>query len=145
MIRKVKIINKSKYDLPEYKTSGSAGFDIHANVARTVSILPGRWGIIPTGLFMELPEETYLQILSRSGLAAKKGVFVLNSPGIIDSDYRDEICIIIANFGDQPFEINPGDRIAQGIISVYEKAEFVEVSELTKDNDRGGGLGSTGV
>lgn len=145
MKRTVKVINKSKYDLPEYKTPGSAGFDLHANVSRSMSILPGRWGIIPTGLFMELPEGTELQIRSRSGLAAKYGVFVLNSPGTIDCDYRDEICIILANFGDKPFEINPGDRIAQGVLSVYEIAVFEITDKLSEKNDRKGGLGSTGI
>lgn len=141
----IKVVNKSKYSLPQYETPGSAGFDFHANVARSLSILPGRWGIIPTGLFMELPKGTYLQILSRSGLAAREGIFILNSPGIIDSDYRDEILIIVANFGSQPFEIKPGDRIAQGIISKYESVQFEEVQELSNENNRGGGLGSTGI
>lgn len=144
-MKTVKVVNKSKYDLPNYQTPGSAGFDFHANVARPTSILPGRWGIIPTGLFMELPENTYLQVVSRSGLAAKKGVFVLNSPGIIDSDYRDEICVILANFGDQPFEVNPGDRIAQGILSNYEVANFESTETLSEGGERVGGFGSTGI
>ena len=94
---------------------------------------------------MELSEGTYLHILSRAGLAAKKGVFVLNAPGVIDRDYRDEIMIIIGNFGDQPFEINPGDRVAQGVILKYEKVKFEETDSLTEEDNRGGGLGSTGV
>lgn len=142
---KVKVINKSKYDLPEYKTPGSAGFDFHASLSKSLTILPGRRAIIPTGLFMELPKGTYLKVQSRSGLALRNGIFVLNSPGTVDSDYRDEICVILANFGDQPFEVKPGDRIAQGIISKYEVAEFEEVTELSKEEDRGGGFGHTGV
>lgn len=142
---KVKIINKSKYDLPEYKTPGSAGFDFHSNLARAMSIPSGRWAIIPTGIYIELPEDHELQIRSRSGLAAKQGVFVLNSPGTIDSDYKDEICIILANFSDQPFEIKPGDRIAQGVLKKYEKAEWEVVDEFTRDDDRGGGFGHTGI
>ena len=145
MKRIVKIINKSKYDLPEYKTSGSAGFDFRANLARPMAILPGRRAIIPTGLFMELPEGTELQIRTRSGLAAKHGVIVLNSPGTVDSDYRDEVCIIIANLGDQIFEINPGDRIAQGVLKIYETVEFEVVEKLTEESNREGGFGSTGI
>lgn len=141
----VKVINKSKYDLPEYKTPGSAGFDFHANVARSMSILPGRWAIIPTGLYVEIPNGYEMQVRSRSGLSAEKGVFVLNSPGTIDSDYRGEVCIILANFGDQPFQVNPGDRIAQGLLKKYEIAEFQLTEKLDETNDRGGGFGSTGV
>lgn len=141
----VKIINKSGFELPEYKTPGSAGFDFRANLSRSMSILPGRHAIIPTGLYVEIPEGMEIQVRSRSGLAAKHGVCVLNSPGTIDSDYRDEICIILANLGDQAFEINPGDRIAQGVLAKYEKAEFTVVEELEQSNNRGGGFGHTGV
>ena len=141
----VKVVNKSAYPLPEYKTLGSAGFDLRANLQRSITIPSGRHSIIPTGLFMELPEGTELQIRPRSGLAAKNGVTVLNSPGTIDSDYRDEICIILVNFGDQPFEVNPGDRVAQGVLKKYEKAEFKVVEKLEEKNNRGGGFGSTGV
>ena len=142
----VKIINKSGFELPEYKTPGSAGFDFRANLSRSMSILPGRHAIIPTGLYVEIPEGMEIQVRSRSGLAAKHGVCVLNSPGTIDSDYRDEICIILANLGDQAFEINPGDRIAQGVLAKYEKAEFTVVEELDLVTyNRGGGFGHTGV
>lgn len=141
----VKVVNKSGNQLPEYKTQGSAGFDFRANLSRSMSILQGRHAIIPTGLYVEIPEGFEIQVRSRSGLAAKNGVLVLNSPGTIDSDYRGEICIILANFGDQPFEVNPGDRIAQGILTKYEKAEFVAVEELDQNTNRGGGLGHTGV
>lgn len=140
----VKVINKSEYGLPEYKTPGSAGFDLRANLAGSISILPGQRRLIPTGLFMEFPKGTELQIRPRSGLAVKHGITVLNSPGTIDSDYRDEICVILINLGDQPFEINPGDRIAQGVLKAYEVAEFEAVENLS-DNSRGGGFGSTGV
>lgn len=141
----VKVINKSNNQLPEYKTPGSAGFDFRANIPRSMSILPGRHAIIPTGLYVEIPEGFEIQVRSRSGLAAKNGVLVLNSPGTIDSDYRDEICIILANLGDQPFEINPGDRVAQGVLVKHEKAEFMVVEKLDQDNNRGGGFGHTGI
>ena len=141
----VKIVNKSGYPIPEYKTLGSAGFDIRANLTKSISILPGRRSIIPTGLYVEIPEGFEIQIRPRSGLAFKNGISVLNSPGTIDSDYRDEICVILINLGDQPFEVNPGDRIAQGVLAKYEKAEFEVVEELEQNNNRGGGFGSTGV
>lgn len=141
----IKVINKSGNPIPEYKTPGSAGFDFRANLSRSISILPGRHAIIPTGLFVEIPEGMEIQVRSRSGLAAKNGVLVLNSPGTIDSDYRDEICIILANLGDQPFEVKPGDRVAQGILAKHEKAEFVVVEKLDESTNRGGGFGHTGV
>lgn len=142
---KVKVINKSGYDLPEYKTPGSAGFDFRASIPDVMSVNPGKWVIIPTGIYVELPEGAELQVRSRSGITAKNGIFVLNSPGTVDSDYRDEIKVILANFGDYPFNIHPGDRIAQGVLSRYERAEFEVTTELSQTNNRGGGFGSTGI
>lgn len=144
-MKTVKVVDKSKFGLPEYKTPGSSGFDFHANLTEDLTLLPGEWKLIPTGLFFEIPVGYEIQVRPRSGLAVKYGVFVLNSPGTIDSDYRGEVCIILANFGSQPFLIQPGDRIAQGVLSSYEVAEFEVVSILGDEFNRGGGFGSTGV
>lgn len=142
---RVKIQNDSKNDLPVYATPGSAGFDLRANVARSTMLLPGKRAIVPTGLHFDIPEGYEIQVRPRSGLAAKFGVTVLNTPGTIDSDYKDEVCVILVNFGEAPFEIKPGDRIAQGILAKVEKAEFTLVPEISKENDRGGGFGHTGI
>lgn len=142
----VKVQNDSKHDLPMYATPGSSGFDLRANVTRTTMLLPGKRAIIPTGLHFDIPEGYELQVRSRSGLAAKNGIFVLNSPGTVDSDYKDEVLVILFNLGDEPFEIKPGDRIAQGVICKVEKVgALVKVDQIDRNGDRGGGLGSTGV
>lgn len=141
----VNIRNTSKNDLPTYATPGSSGFDLRANVARPTVLLPGKRAIIPTGLHFDIPEGYELQVRSRSGLAAKEGIFVLNGIGTIDSDYTDEVCVILCNLGDSPFEIKPSDRIAQGVVMKVEKIEFTEVQEINKENDRGGGFGHTGI
>lgn len=141
----LKIQNDSKNDLPDYATPGSSGFDLRANVSRTTVLLPGKRAIIPTGLHFDIPVGYELQVRSRSGLAAKNGVFVLNGIGTIDSDYKDEVCVILFNLGEENFEIKPGDRIAQGVIMKIEKVNIISVSEISRDGDRGGGFGSTGV
>ena len=141
----IKIQNDSKHDLPVYATPGSSGFDLRANVARTTMLPPGKRAIVPTGLHFDIPEGYELQVRSRSGLAAKNGVFVLNGIGTIDSDYKDEVCVILFNLGDQPFEIKPGDRIAQGVIMKIEKVNLTKVEEISREGDRGGGLGYTGI
>ena len=141
----VKVKNTSKNDLPAYATPGSSGFDLRANVSRTSNLLPGKRAIIPTGLYFDIPEGYEIQVRSRSGLAANIGVMVLNSPGTIDSDYKDEILVILCNFGEEPFEITPGARIAQGVLTKVEKVKFTKVDEISRENDRGGGIGHTGT
>lgn len=143
---KVKVINKSKNDLPSYSTLGSAGMDVRANIIEYGSITLEPMGkcIIPTGLYFKIPEDTFLMITPRSGLAAKYGISIVNSPGILDSDYIDELKIILINLGDTPFKINSGDRIAQIILMNYNKVEFEIVEELD-ETERKGGFGSTGI
>ncbi len=141
----VKIKNISTNPLPQYQTSNSAGMDLCAFLAVPLLIKPGHRMLIGTGLFIELPSGYEAQIRSRSGLALKHGISVLNSPGTIDADYRGEIKILLINFGDQDFEIKNGDRIAQMVISKHSSAQWILVNELS-DTERGaGGYGSTGV
>ena len=143
---KIRIKNESKNELPKYANPSDSGFDLRANVARSTTILPGRRAIIPTGIHLDIPEGYEIQIRSRSGLAAKHGIFVLNSPGTIDSGYVDEICIILFNLGEENFIIEPGDRIAQAVLMKIEIAELEETEEdIVKDSDRKGGLGHTGI
>ena len=130
--------------LPEYKTKGSSGMDLMANVEQTVKILPGEKKIISTGIMVAIPEQYELQIRPRSGLAAKNGISVLNTPGTIDSDYRGEIKVILINLGKDIFEIKKNDRIAQMIICPIIKAELEEVESLPKTVRGKGGFGSTG-
>lgn len=141
----VKIVNKSNHRLPEYKTPGSAGMDLKADILEPIVISPYETCVVPTGLFVELPQGTELQVRSRSGLAAKSNIFVLNGPGTIDSDYRGEIMVILGNFSKNPFVINPGDRIAQAVIARYEKIDWTEVSVLDSTERGENGLGSTGI
>jgi dUTP pyrophosphatase len=141
---KVKIVNKSNHRLPEYATTSSAGMDLKANVDSPVTILPLGRAIIPTGLSIALPEGTEAQIRPRSGLAAKSGITVLNTPGTIDADYRGEIKVILVNLSNEPYLVKPGDRIAQMVIAKYEKAEWHEVSVLDETERGEGGFGSTG-
>ena len=141
---KVNIINKSKHPLPEYKTKLSAGMDIRANLDETVVLQPLERKLVPTGLFIELPEGYEAQMRPRSGLALNEGLGLLNSPGTIDADYRGEIGIIVVNLSNNVVSIKDGDQIAQMVINKVEQAELVEVKELT-DTERGaGGFGHTG-
>lgn len=141
---KVKIVNKSAWPAPAYATIQSAGMDLKANIEEPVTIAPLQRVMLPTGLSIALPEGTEAQIRPRSGLAAKHGVTVLNSPGTIDADYRGEIKVILVNLSDTPFIVNPGERIAQMVIARYEHVEWDEVETLD-GTDRGeGGFGSTG-
>lgn len=141
---KVSIVNKSKHPLPEYKTSMSAGMDLRANINETVILQPLERKLIPTGLYIELPEGYEAQIRPRSGLALNEGIGVLNSPGTIDADYRGEIGIILVNLSNSVVSIKDGDRICQMVINKVEQAEWIEVNELT-DTERGsGGFGHTG-
>jgi len=142
---KVKIVNHSKHKLPGYETMASAGMDLRANLDKPVVLKSLERNLIPTGLFIELPVEFEAQIRPRSGLAIKKGITLLNSPGTIDADYRGEIKIILANISSEDFVINDGDRIAQMVIARHEQAEWIEVSELVETERGGGGFGSTGT
>ncbi|NQX82887.1 MAG: dUTP diphosphatase [Flavobacteriaceae bacterium] len=140
----VKLINKSKHDSPSYATHGSAGMDLRANIEQSVILKPLERCIIKTGLFIELPLGYEAQVRPRSGLAAKHGITVLNSPGTIDSDYRGEIGIILVNLSNDNFEITDGERIAQLVIAKHESIVWKEVKEID-DTSRGeGGFGSTG-
>lgn len=142
---KVKIINKSGNDLPEYKTPQSAGMDLRANIDEAVTLEPLSRRLVKTGLFIALPEGYEAQIRPRSGLALKHGITVLNTPGTVDADYRGEIMVLLINLSNTSFIINPGDRIAQMVIARHEQAEFTLVDELD-DTERGeGGMGHTGI
>lgn len=142
---KIKIINKSKHELPQYATSASAGVDLRANLETPVVLKSLQRAIVPTGLFIELPIGSEAQIRPRSGLAAKNGLTVLNSPGTIDADYRGEIKVILVNLSSDDFTINDGERIAQMVIAQHEQAEWVEVEELMNSERGAGGFGHTGT
>ena len=141
----VRIINKSHHPLPKYETNQSAGMDLRANLSQPVTLNPMQRCLVPTGLFIELPKGYEAQVRPRSGLAVKKGITVLNSPGTIDADYRGEVCVILVNLSDQPFVINDGERVAQMVVAKHETVEWMPVDSL-EDTERGdGGFGHTGV
>jgi dUTP pyrophosphatase len=141
---KIRIINRSKHNLPEYRTGLSAGMDLSANIDKPIILKPLERTIVPTGLFIELPVGYEAQIRPRSGLAIKNGITVLNTPGTIDADYRGEICVIIINLSERDYIIKDGERICQMIISKHERVEWEKV-ELLNDTERGnGGFGHTG-
>ena len=141
---KVKVINRSHHALPEYATSASAGMDLRANLDAPVTLGPLERKLIPTGLYIALPEGYEAQIRPRSGLALKHGISLLNSPGTIDADYRGEIGIILVNLSNEPFEVRDGERIAQMVIARYEQVEW-DLSETLDATERGeGGFGHTG-
>ncbi|WP_290427116.1 dUTP diphosphatase [Coprobacter tertius] len=142
---KVKIVNRSKHALPAYGTANAAGMDIRANLDDAVVLKPMQRILIPTGLFIELPEGYEAQIRPRSGLALKKGIAVLNSPGTIDADYRGEIGIILMNLSDEDFVINDGERICQMVVKEYVKVEWEQVPTLEQSERGTGGFGHTGV
>ena len=142
---KIKIINKSRHALPEYATPQSAGVDLRANIDAPVMLAPLQRALIPTGLYIALPEGYEAQVRPRSGLAIKKGITVLNSPGTIDADYRGEICVILVNLSDEPFEVTDGERIAQMVIARHEQAEWEECDSLDSTERGAGGFGHTGV
>ena len=141
---KVQVINKSKHPLPQYATEQSAGMDLRANLNEPITLKPLQRCLVPTGLYMALPKGFEAQVRPRSGLAAKHGVTVLNSPGTIDADYRGEIKVILVNLSNTPFEINPGERIAQAVVAKHERVEWSEVAELSSSERGAGGFGSTG-
>lgn len=142
---KVKIINKSGFPLPAYESFEAAGMDVRAALSEAVTLAPGQRTLVPTGLFMQLPAGYECQVRPRSGLALKKGITVLNTPGTIDADYRGEIGVILINLSDQPFVINPGERVAQFVIKRYERIEWEEVDRLDKTMRGEGGFGHTGT
>lgn len=141
----VEIINKSKHQLPHYETSASAGMDLRANIDASITLKPLQRVIVKTGLFIALPIGFEAQVRPRSGLAAKKGVTVLNAPGTIDADYRGEIGVILVNLSNEDFIINDSERIAQLVIAQYTQAKWKQVDVLDETERGSGGFGSTGV
>ncbi len=142
---KIQIINKSKHALPQYATALSAGMDLRANIDTPILLKPMQRKLVPTGLYIALPEGFEAQIRPRSGLALKKGITLLNSPGTIDADYRGEIGVIVVNLSEEDFIIEDGERIAQMVIARYEKAEWEEVEVLGETERGDGGFGHTGT
>ena len=141
---KVQIINKSHHQLPQYATIQSAGVDLRANLSEPIVLAPMQRALIPTGLYISLPAGYEAQVRPRSGLAIKKGITVLNSPGTIDADYRGEICIILINLSQEEFVVNDGERVAQMVIARHEQAEWVEVETLDETERGAGGFGHSG-
>jgi dUTP pyrophosphatase len=141
----IKIINKSSHALPNYETLASAGMDLRAYLSEPRTLKPLERSIVGTGLFIELPIGIEAQVRPRSGLAAKKGITVLNAPGTIDADYRGEIGVILVNLSNEEFTINNGERIAQLVITKHERAEWSQVNELSETSRGEGGFGSTGI
>ena len=142
---KIKIINKSSNDLPKYETESSAGMDIRAYLENEIIIKPLERTLIPTGLYISLPKGHEAQIRPRSGLAIKRGITVLNSPGTIDADYRGEICVILINLSNEEYTVKNGDRIAQVIIAKHSNVVWEEVIELDLSSRGNKGFGSTGT
>ena len=141
----VKIINKSKHQLPGYETLAAAGMDLRANIEKEIILKPMERILIPTGLFIELPIGFEAQVRPRSGLAYKKGITVLNSPGTIDADYRGEICVLLINLSQENFIIKDGERVAQMVVAQHEQVSWVNVEVLSSTHRGTGGYGSTGV
>lgn len=141
---KIKIVNKSKHNLPAYSTIASAGMDLRANIENDINLGPGERKLVKTGLYVEIPIGYEAQIRPRSGLAIQKGITVLNSPGTIDADYRGEICVILINLSEENFVIKDGERICQMVVSKHEKADWLEVDSLGETSRGSGGFGHTG-
>lgn len=142
---KVKVINRSSNPLPQYATPLAAGLDVRADNAEPIVLEPLGRALVPTGLYLEIPAGYEVQVRPRSGLAAKKGVTVLNAPGTIDADYRGEVCVILVNLSSEPFVVERGERVAQLVLSRHETIEW-EAAEILSQTERGeGGFGSTGV
>lgn len=142
---KVKVINRSAYDLPQYETAQAAGLDVRANITESITLGPLEHALVPTGLFIELPEGYEMQVRPRSGLAAKHGLSLVNAPGTIDPDYRGEIKVILVNLSNTPYELKPGERVAQLVVSQFTRVEWEPVEELGETERGTGGFGSTGV
>ncbi len=141
----IKITNKSAHALPHYETRASAGMDLRANITEAITLQPLERTIVKTGLFIELPIGYEAQVRPRSGLAAKKGITVLNAPGTVDADYRGEIGVILVNLSNEAFVIENGERIAQLVVAKHERAEWNEVDQLSDTSRGAGGFGSTGT
>lgn len=141
---KVQIVNRSPYPCPAYATEQSAGMDLKANLKEPVVLQPLQRTLVPTGLFIALPKGYEAQVRPRSGLAIKHGITVLNTPGTVDADYRGEVCVILVNLSQEPFEIVPGERIAQMVITRHEQVEWEQVEVLDETSRGAGGFGSTG-
>jgi dUTP diphosphatase len=141
----VKVINKSNHALPAYETIASAGLDVRANISESIELKPMERALVKTGLFLEIPVGSECQVRPRSGLALKKGVSVLNSPGTIDADYRGEVGVILVNMSSETFVVENGERIAQLVFAKVEQAQWQEVDELSTTDRGSGGFGSTGV
>lgn len=141
----VRIVNRSTFDNPAYATEDSAGMDLKANIDQPVVLAPLERAIVPTGISIELPSGFEAQIRPRSGLAAKHGISIVNSPGTIDADYRGEIKVILVNLSNEPFSVNPGERIAQMVVAKYEKVQWQTVEVLGESGRGEGGFGSTGI
>lgn len=142
---KIAVINKSKHELPQYETVGAAGLDLKANIDQSIFLKPLERAIVKTGLFIALPQGYEAQVRPRSGLAAKKGITVLNAPGTVDADYRGEIGVILVNLSNAVFEVEDGERIAQLVIAKHKQAEWTEVTVLPETERGTGGFGSTGT
>lgn len=142
---KIKIVNRGRQQLPAYATEQSAGMDLRANIDESITLNPMERRIIPTGLYMALPQGYEAQVRPRSGLALKHGITVLNSPGTIDADYRGEIGVLLVNLSNEPFVITEGERIAQMVIARHEQGQFEEVDQLDQTERGEGGYGHTGV
>ena len=140
----VKIVNRSRHQLPEYATALSAGMDLRANIDTPITLGPLERAMVPTGLFIELPAGYEAQVRPRSGLAAKHGIGIPNSPGTIDADYRGEVCVILVNLSNEPFTINDGERIAQMVVARHERVEWEPVEVLDATERGAGGFGHTG-
>lgn len=144
-MEKIKVVNKSNNPLPSYATVSSSGMDLRASLSQSINIAPGERALVPTGIYIQLPEGYEAQVRPRSGLALKHGITVLNSPGTVDADYRGEIKVLLVNLGNSIFTVNGGDRIAQIVFAKYEKGEFVEVDRLDETERADGSFGHSGV
>ena len=141
---KIKVINRSAFDLPQYETANAVGLDVRANTSEAIRLAPLERALVPTGLYVEIPEGYEIQVRPRSGLAAKYGISVANAPGTIDPDYRGEIKVILVNLSNEVFELKPGERIAQLVVAQFTRIEWESVEQLS-DTERGAdGFGSTG-
>ncbi len=141
---KVKVINRSAYDLPQYETAQAAGLDVRADLRESLVLGPLERTLVPTGLYVEIPEGYEIQVRPRSGLAARHGISLVNAPGTIDPDYRGEIKVIVVNLSNEPFELRPGERIAQLVVARFERIEWEATDSLTPTDRGEGGFGSTG-
>ena len=142
---KVKVINRSAYGLPQYETGQAAGLDVRANITESITLGPLERALVPTGLYVELPEGYEMQVRPRSGLAAKHGLSLVNSPGTVDPDYRGEIKVILVNLSNTPYELKPGERVAQLVVARFTRVEWESVEVLDETERGAGGFGSTGT